>query len=112
MPSMQYEGSLRVIVPTLRSSLTAGEDLNLKVIILAQGSPEDAMLHWRALGEGNFNRIPLAHIARGVYSARIPTGRIETDIEYYVKVNSADGQKATFPASAPNINQTVLIITE
>ena len=64
------------------------------------------------MGEGNFKKIPLAHVARGVYSARISSGAIETDIEYYIEANSADGRKAVFPASAPDINQTVVIMAE
>jgi len=112
MPSDSYNGLLRLIVPTLRGSLSAGEVLQLKVIILAADTPKDAALYFRPIGKGNYNKIPLTHISRSVYSARIPANRIETDIEYYVEVNTTDGQKGTFPATAPNINQTVVIIKE
>jgi len=111
MPSKRYDGPLRMIVPTVRSSLTAGEDLKLKVIFLAQNQPKDTALYWRPMGKHKFNRIALKHIARGVYSVKIPADRIKADLEYYIKADSAGGQ-ITFPATAPNINQTVVVMKE
>jgi len=112
MPSKLYQGPLRVIVPTVRGSLVAGEDLKLKVIILAADQPKDAALYWRLMGKGNYTKVPLTHIARGVYSVRIPAGRIKTDLEYYIKVISADNQEVMFPAAAPDVTQTVVVIEE
>jgi hypothetical protein len=109
IPSNRYDGPLRMIVPTLRTSLNIGEDLKLKIIIMAQNHPKDIALYWRPLGEGKYNRIALTHIARGVYSVKIPAEKIKTDLEYYVKASSTDGQQVTFPATAPNINQTVVV---
>jgi len=109
MPSKNYDGSLRMIVPTVRTSLATSEDLKLKVIILAQNQPKDAALYWRPMGKGKYNRIALTHIARGVYSVKIPADKIKTDMEYYVEVNSTDGRRVNFPATAPNINQTVVV---
>ncbi|MHC4558318.1 MAG: malectin domain-containing carbohydrate-binding protein, partial [Planctomycetota bacterium] len=111
MPSKLYEGPPRLIVPTIRTSLNAGEDLKLKVIILTQNKPRDAALYWRPIGKGNFSRITLNHIARGVCSARIPADRIQKrDLEYYIKVSPAEGSQLVFPAGAPQINQTVVIM--
>ncbi|MCH8120023.1 MAG: hypothetical protein IIC00_09875 [Planctomycetes bacterium] len=109
MPSNRYDGPLRIIVPTVRTSLSAGEDLKLKVIILARNQPKDAALYFRPMGKGKFNNIALTHIARGVYSVKIPANRIKTDLEYYVKASSTDGRQITFPAAAPHINQTVVV---
>ena len=109
IPSNQYVGPLRIIVPTVRTSLNNGEDLKLKVIILSQNHTEDAALYWRAMGKGTYNRIALTHIARGVYSVKIPANRIKNDFEYYVKVSSTNGRQITFPASAPQINQTIIV---
>jgi len=111
IPSNKYAGPLRIFLPTVRTSLNIGEDLKLKIIILAQNPPKDTALYWRPMGKGNYNRIALTHIARGVYSVKIPANRIETDLEYYVRVSSNDDQQITFPAAAPNINQTVVVIT-
>jgi len=112
IPSGSYNGPLRLIVPTVRGSLSAGEDLQLKVIILAAASPKDASLYFRSIGKGSYDKIPLTHIASSVYSARIPASQIETDLEYYIEVNTTDGQECTFPATAPDINQTVVIMKE
>jgi len=119
MPSKRYEGPARIFVPTVRSSLAPGEDLVLKVIILPEGEHKEAALHWRPMGSGDFSRITLAHVARGVYSARIPAEEIQQrDIEYYVeasppvigRASPAEGRKLVFPAGAPQTNQTVVII--
>jgi len=109
IPSNQYVGPLRIFLPTLRTSLNIGEDLKLKIIILAQNPPKDIALYWRPIGKGKYNRIALTHIARGVYSVKIPANKIKTDLEYYVKASSTDDQQVTFPATAPNINQTVIV---
>jgi hypothetical protein len=109
IPSNQYVGPLRIFLPTVRTSLNIGEDLKLKIIILAQNQPKDAALYWRPMGKGKYNRIALTHIARGVYSVKIPAQQIKTDLEYYVKASSNDGQTVSFPATAPNINQTVIV---
>jgi len=112
MPSGSYNGPLRLIVPTVRSSLSVGEDLQLKVIILTAAAPKDAALYFRPMGKGNFEKILLNHIARGVYSVRIVASQINADLEYYIKVNTTDGQQSTFPATAPEINQTVVVMKE
>jgi hypothetical protein len=109
IPSNQYVGPLRIIIPTIRTNLNNGEDLKLKVIILSQNIPKDAALYWRSMGKGTYNRIPLKHIARGVYSVMIPAKQIKNDLEYYVKVSSTNGPQITFPASAPHINQTIIV---
>jgi hypothetical protein len=93
----------------VRTSLNIGEDLKLKIIIMAQNSLKDIALYFRPIGKGKYKRIAPTHIARGVYSVKIPANKIKTDLEYYVMVNSTDGQQVSFPATAPNINQTVIV---
>ena len=110
--SGSYDGPLRVIVPTVRTSLSPSEDLKLKVIILTKDKPKAATLCWRAIGEGRYEEIPLAHLARGVYSACISASTIENDFEYYIKVISVDGHEVVFPATAPRICQTVVIVAQ
>jgi hypothetical protein len=111
MPSKRYEGPARLFVATVRSSLAPAEDLILKVIILPEGEHKDAALHWRPIGPGDFSRISLTHVARGVYSAGIPAEEIrQRDIEYYVEASPAEDRKLVFPAGAPQTNQTVVII--
>ena len=111
VPWKRYIGRPRLIVPTVRSSLMTGENLKLKVIILAQKQPADAALYWRQMGKSKFNKISLTYIARGVYSVAIPAERIDqADIEYYIKAYSAEGTELVFPATAPDINQTVVVM--
>jgi hypothetical protein len=110
-PGHEYRGPTRVIVPTVRTSLMAEEDLKLKVIILSQNEPRSGCLCWRPMGAGNYNKIPLVHVSRGTYSVTIPAERIEAkDLEYHVKVTADDGREITFPATAPQMNQTVVIM--
>jgi hypothetical protein len=111
MPSKPYEGSLRIIVPTVRGSLMAGEDLRLNVIILAQKQPKDAFLYWRPIGTDNYTMVALTHITRGMYSVTIPAREIKkTDLEHHIKVTVDDNHSIYFPATAPQINQTVVVI--
>jgi len=99
-----YEGPLRIIVPTVRTSREAGEPLKLKIIVLAAAPPPDAALYWRELGCGKFQAIPLRKIARSVYAAELPASG--KDIEYYVKVTAREGD-VYFPSTAPALTQTV-----
>ncbi|MEN6336261.1 MAG: malectin domain-containing carbohydrate-binding protein [Phycisphaerales bacterium] len=107
-PPSSYNGPARLIAPAARTSLTAGEDLRLKVILVGQAS--SPMLHWRPLGRGEFSKIRLEHAARGVYTAKIPAGRIAGgDFEYYVQATAGE-DTIRFPATAPVMNQTVVVM--
>ncbi len=120
MPSKPYDGPPRMFVPTVRSSLMAGEDLRLEVIILAQNRAKNAFLYWRSIGADKYNEIALTHIARpaplrggarGVYSVTIPAREIKkADLEYHIKVTADNGRSIYFPATAPKMDQTVVII--
>jgi hypothetical protein len=110
MPASSHDGPARLIVPTVRTSLAASEDLRLKVIALGLDKPAGSALYWRPLGKGEFAQVPLAHVARSVYSVRLPASQIAgRDIEYYVQV-SAGGNAARFPVTAPAINQAVVVL--
>jgi hypothetical protein len=107
-PSNSYDGPPRLIVPTARTSLLAGEDLRLKVILVGRASP--LALLWRPLGKGAFEKLPLEHVARSVYSVRLPASEIGgNDIEYYVQA-SVGASTIRFPATAPAMNQTVVVV--
>jgi hypothetical protein len=112
VPSRKCEDPLRLIVPTVRSSLSSDEDLRLKVIILATDKPKDATLYWRAMGTGAYTSVPLVNSSRGVYFARVSAGAIRGDLEYYITAGSADGREAVFPATAPDIAQTIVIMRQ
>jgi hypothetical protein len=110
--SMKYFGPLRIIVPSLRNILEANEDFNLKVILLSGEPIREAYFYWKNLGEKQFSKIPLTNVNRGVYkltlSAEIMNGN---DFEYYIEAVSASSEKAFFPATAPSINQTIVVMS-
>jgi len=110
-PGKGYQGPTKLIVPTVRTQLEAGENLKLKVMVLAQNPPTQASLHWRTLGEGNYGSIPLDHVARGVYSVTIPAEQINgRDLEYYAEVKTTEAGPLYFPVTAPKMNQTVVVM--
>jgi hypothetical protein len=107
-PDQEYRGPARIIVPTIRTSLAANEPQTLKVVILSERPPRDAVLCWRTLGQRRFASIPLKHQVRGVYSVDLPA-KAKDDFEYYLKVQPDRGQPLYFPATAPKLNQTIVI---
>ena len=110
-PSKEFRGAPRIIVPTLRSALEAGEELSLKAILLDQQPPRKFTLHYRPLGHGQFAALELTHVARGVYRAQIPAQKPEVVAwEYFLQAETSAGQSLVFPATAPTINQTVVIV--
>ena len=107
---LEYRGPDRLIVPTTRSSLKPGEDLVLKVILLSQNQPREAILYWRPLGKSSFRTAPLRHVARAVYRVEIPASAIAgQDFEYHLRAAFGKGAPVVFPATAPALNQTVVI---
>ena len=100
--SKSYSGHSRIIVPTVMTQLKKGEALHLKAIMLDKDSPTNIVLHWRPLGKGDFKVIALRNIGRATYAADLPAAK--DTFEYYI---SAD--KLVWPASAPDICQTVVV---
>jgi len=112
MPSKAYPGPTRLFVPVVRTSLVAGEPLKLEVVVLGT-MPREAFVSVSPLGDRKkATRLPLVHVARGVYSATLPAELIPADFEYYVQVMDEDGRKLLFPPTAPQLNQTVVVVGE
>lgn len=109
MPSKQYQGPARLFVPVVRTGLVTGERLKLTVVVLGV-KPQDAAVYWRPLGSGEFTKLPLEHVARGVYTVALPPEATKADLEYYVKVAAGGGKTLNFPATAPALNQTVVVV--
>lgn len=107
-PRLQYRGPTRIIVPTRRLSLRANEIEKLKVIILAEQPPRAVVLYWRYVGQRSFTRVPLTHVLRGVYGVNLPASASD-DFEYYIRVEPEHGLPIFFPATAPRLNQSVVI---
>jgi len=110
-PAMRYAGPPRIIMTTVRTQAAMGESVALKVIILPGTAAQDAVagaLFWRPLGGGEFQKVPLTHVARAVYGVTLPplTGDAPA-IEYYIDA-TAGAQTLHFPATAPVLNQTIV----
>ena len=111
VPSLEYSGEPRLIVPTLRTSCSTEDSLNLKVIVLDNKPPAQAELYWREMGAESFEVVPLSHVDCGVFTVKFPQAGHETgDIEYYIRAVTDSGKELVFPATAPEINQTVIMV--
>lgn len=108
MPSREYKGAPRVFVPTVRTAVIKGESLTIKAIVLAEDEPKSATLHVRDLGGKEFEAVPFKHVVRGIYETEVQGP--SRDFEYYVEISFAAGPPVRWPASAPNVNQTVVVI--
>jgi hypothetical protein len=110
MPSMKYTGVPRLFVPTVRTGIAAGDPLKVKAILLGL-EPKDVDLYWRPLGEGEFNPVAMQRLARGGYVVTLPADELTGDFEYYVEAKDA---KTTirFPVTAPERNQSVIVVKE
>lgn len=106
-----YRGRPRLIVPTVRTMLREGESLKLKVIVLDNHRPRKAALHWRPMGRGEYKKINLSHVNRGIYTVTLPPVRSQT-IEYYIFATTAEGKELLWPVTAPKLNQTVVVMPD
>ncbi len=107
MPSAKYAGEPRLFVREVRTGIVAGEPLTLTVIMLGV-EPSPAQVCWRSLGTGPFAKTPLQHVTRGVYTVTLPADCVRSDFEYYVQATAGD-KSLVFPATAPALNQTVVV---
>ena len=107
-PDHEYYGASRLIVPTVRSVAIKGEALTLKIIALDQQPVKSVVVHSRPFGSGEWKTIPAMHLVRAVWNATLPAA--SDDFEYRVVAESATGAKLTWPATAPEMNQTVVVV--
>ena len=104
-------GSSKIWRPTVRSLLEQGETLKLKVIVLDNRRPREAALYWKPLGTtADYRKVPLVHVGRAVYTVSLPT--MSEDFEYHIRATAVAGVKLTWPATAPVINQTVVVMED
>ncbi len=106
-PRKEYQGTPLLVNLTVRTSVKQGESLNLNIIALDQVPVKYVRIKYRQLGTGRWKTIDASHNARAVWRAVIPN--IDGDLEYWIVSKTANGKKLTWPASAPEINQTVVI---
>lgn len=102
-----YQGRPRLIVPNRRTVAGPGEALTLKAIVLDNAPPRSAFLRWRPLGRGAWQTRPLDRVARAVHTVTLPPLGDET-VEYYLEAETAGGERLHWPATAPDLNQTLV----
>ena len=107
IPPARVAVTPRIFVPEVRTGIVAGESLKLTVIVLG-GKPSEAALYWRSLGTGDYVKVPLTHVARGVYAVELTAAAINNDFESYVQA-SLGQQKLLFPATGATLPQTVVV---
>ena len=101
-----YQGTPRLIVTTVRSIVTQGEALTLKIIALDNQPMKSLSVKIRPLGSASWQTLPSRHLARAVHEATLPPA--QDDLEYYITAETAAGQTLVWPATAPSANQTVV----
>ena len=106
-PAQHYSGPGRLIVPTVRNQAAPGESLNLKVMLLDNQPARSLTLFWRPLGQGDFRKVELKNQARQVYQGNLPPA--ESSFEYYLEATTSADQKLLWPATAPKLNQSVVV---
>jgi hypothetical protein len=108
MPSSQYTGIPRLVVPTVRTGLVVGESLTVKAIVLGL-EPREVTAYWRPLGIGEFTRVEMKRLPRGGYVTTIPAAELQGDFEYFIEAKDAN-TTLTFPVTAPQRYQSVVVI--
>jgi hypothetical protein len=109
-PDKQYRRPARLTVPTVRSEVQAQETLSIRVFALDSKPVKGVALYWRQMGQGVFGAVPASHVGQAVYQVELPPA--STDIEYYLQAETASGGKLTWPATAPALCQTVIVLPE
>lgn len=106
-PTMEYAGPARISVPTVRGSASPGEAMTLMSIALDRAPVKKVTVHVRPLGAGDWTAIAASHVGRAVWSATLPA--VRGDLEYRIEAETASAQTLLWPATAPALNQTVVI---
>jgi hypothetical protein len=106
--STAYRGTPRIFVSARRTQADAGEPQEIRAFVLSGAKCSGVNLYWRPLGEGSFKKLPATHRARQAYRVGLPAQSRGT-VEYYLEAALDDGKKARWPATAPSINQTVIV---
>lgn len=107
-PNRKYSGKTRIMVTPQRTQVGSDESLELRVTVMAEGlsHPTEGKLNYRPLGDGPYKSKPLTHIGRAVYTVTLPPQ--SDDFEYYIEAETPSGG-ASFPVTAPSINQSVVV---
>ncbi len=106
-PAKNYAGPAKLVVPTVRSCVRPNETLQLPIIALDQQPVSRVVVNFRPLGQTTWQSTSATHVGRAVYTVKLPAAL--DDFEYFITAQTAAGQKLVWPATAPVINQTVVV---
>jgi hypothetical protein len=106
-PWQDYRGGSRLVVMNGRTALVKGEAQTLRIIALDKQPVKSIVVKCRPFGKGDWQSIEAKHVARAVWGATLPAAA--EDFEYHVVAETADGKKLAWPATAPEMNQTVVV---
>eukprot|EP00117_Sycon_ciliatum_P037015 scpid25772/ scgid27766/ len=116
IPSDEYTGPSRLIVPAVRTHLTGGEPLAVSAMLLLTGSPAqtcNVTLNWKAVTGQAYETVAMTNVGRQVYqgSATISTAPTSsTPYEYYISAKCPSiGTPLYWPVTAPVEPQTLLV---
>jgi len=112
MPPTVFGGkNVTIVVPTLRTTLGVGEPFDLRALALAPtASPACKLtLFTSAMGSGQaFSATAFSNVGRSVFE--IGGMAVSADFEYYITADCGAGLRAAYPAGAPAVTQTVVIM--
>jgi hypothetical protein len=106
-PSGEYAGAPRLSVPTVRTGIAKGEALALTIAAPDKAPVKSVVLKLRPLGSGTWKTLDAKHQARALWRVELPAA--SEDFEYYIEAQTASGGTLRWPASAPEMNQTVIV---
>jgi hypothetical protein len=116
VPPKRLELKPRLVVPVVRTMLTAGEQLDLDFAVLG-AEVRTALATVYPLGSrgstASADALPAdrSDPDRGCYSVRLPIeAAFGGDFEYYLAVTTKDGRTLYFPPGAPERMQTVVVV--
>ena len=109
IPSTTYSGVGRLIVPTVRTTAQKGSALPLRALLLAAKPCASVIVTYKPMGahDDAAATVTLPNVGRQVYQGTIPAHT--ADFEYYVSA-TCGVEKLVFPAGAPTIMQTVVVM--
>ena len=80
----------------------------MKIIALDKQPAKSVRAKLRPLGSRKWRTVEASHQERAVWQAKLPA--CTQDFEYCVEAQTADGQTLRWPATAPAMNQTVVVM--
>jgi hypothetical protein len=112
MPSLEYSGSPRLIVPTARGDVQSTELFTQRVMVLSQEAPSSMVFNWRPMGSNkpwntlNMNRL---NPVRNVYEISLAISVLQSDFEYYIQA-TVSNTDLYFPTTYPTTPFTVIVL--